>query len=86
MAYLPAKRILVFSETKVLVAVFKSMATANWITGVRLATISEACKTLKFTNNLYWRVQSDRIHIDMDDIGKLKLGEYNKIICYRPIK
>ena len=79
MTFLPAKRILAFSESKVLVAVFKSIAVASWVTKVRYGTINDACKSRKFVRNLYWRFQAESVIIEIEDIGKLKLDEYSHL-------
>lgn len=74
------KQILVFSPLKRLVAIFQSLtATANAF-NCRPQSIHYACigKCIS-CNKLYFRILQDDIEVTLDDLGDLRIEEYDKL-------
>lgn len=86
-----AKKVLVFNGARVLVAIVRSLQTVSELTGKSPQSISMAC-TGKYvsTGGFYFRHASKRIEIEEDDIGKLKLTDYDNLCGetrkYHPVR
>ena len=77
---LPNKRILVFNPRKNLVAIFHSGFAAAKAFNVHLQSIHYACSGHMIScNNLYFRYTADGIEVTEDDLGVLKLKEYDEL-------
>lgn len=75
-----AKQILVFNSCKRLVSVFHSTLAAAKALGVHTQSIHYACTGRCIAvGKLYFRHLSDEIEITFEDLGKLKLGEYDEL-------
>jgi len=74
------KRILVFNPLKRLVAIFQSLnATANAF-NCRPQSIHCACSGESIScNRLYFRILEDDIEVTFDDLGVLRVEEYDKL-------
>lgn len=86
-----AKRVLVFNGARVLVAIVRSLQTVSDLTGKSPQSISMAC-TGKYvsTGGFYFRHASKNVEIEEDDIGKLKLADYDNLCGeerkYHPVR
>lgn len=73
-------RILVFSSLKRLVGIFQSVTSTAKAFGARSQSIHYACNgTCISCQGLYFRHLQDDIEVTLDDLGVLKLDEYDKL-------
>jgi hypothetical protein len=75
-----AKQILVFNSYKKLIGVFHSTLAAAKACSIHTQSIHYACTGKCIAvGKLYFRHLSDEIEITFEDLGKLKLGEYDEL-------
>ncbi len=73
-------RILVFNPLKRLVAIFQSSFSAARAFGIRPQSIHYASTGVCIScNNLYFRHLKDDIEVTIEDLGTLRLEEYDKL-------
>lgn len=73
-------QILVFNPLKRLVAVFHSLSSAASAFDVRPQSIHYVCSGKCITcNNLYFRQLKDGVAVTFEDLGKLKLQDYDRL-------
>ena len=76
----PSTQILVFNPLKRLVAVYHSLSSAASAFDVRPQSIHYVCSGKCITcNNLYFRQLKDGVTVTFEDLGKLKLQDYDKL-------
>lgn len=77
-----AKPVLIFNTKQVLVAITNSLHTSADLTFGNVQSISFAC-TGRYVHSagLYFRHLSDQILLEIDDIGSLRLPEYDRMCC-----
>ena len=74
------KRTLVFNPLKRLVGIFQSAMAAAKAFNIRPTSIHYASNgTCISTNNLYFRYLQDDIEITLEDLGVLRLEEYDRL-------
>lgn len=70
--------VLVFSHTRTLVAIFKSMQCCAEMVGTSVKTVSRACKGVHATAaGFYFRRLHPDVEIDTADLDTLRLEEYD---------
>lgn len=75
-----ATRILVFNPLKRLIAIFQSTVSAGKALGIKSQSIHYVCIGKNIScQGLYFRHLSDEIEVTLDDLGTLKLEEYDKL-------
>lgn len=75
-----AKRVLVFNSCKRLVAIFQSSLAAAKALGAHTQSVHYACTGRCIAlGKLYLRHLSDEIEITFEDLGKLRLEEYDSL-------
>lgn len=75
-----AKQVLVFNNRRVLVSIAKSANSLSYLLNTTSGNISQACTgTLISLCNHYFRYTDPSIEIELSDIGKLKLEEYDQL-------
>ena len=73
-------RILVFNPMKRLIAIFQSINATAKAFSTRSQSIHYACNgTCVSCQGLYFRHLKDDIEVTLDDLGTLKLSEYDKL-------
>ncbi len=76
----PPTQILVFNPLKRLIAVYSSLNSAASAFGVSAPNIHYACSGKCITcNNLYFRQLKNGVTVTFEDLGKLKLQDYDKL-------
>lgn len=74
------KRVLVFNPRKNLVAIFHSGFAAARAFNVHTQSINYACNGKCMScNNLYFRFTTDDVEVTEEDLGVLKLQEYDEL-------
>lgn len=75
-----AKRVLLFNSCKRLVAIFQSALAAAKVLDVHTQSVHYACTGICISAKRYYlRHLSDDIEVTIDDLGKLRLEEYDKL-------
>lgn len=77
-----AKQILIFNNRKILVLIASSVTEAAKFSGLHRGNISLACrgKSNRISDgNYYFRYIDDNVEVDLNDIGTLKLSEYDAL-------
>jgi hypothetical protein len=75
-----AKTVLVFNEHKRFISVFHSTLAAAKMLKTHTQSIHYACTGRCIaTNGLYFRQLPDEIEVTLEDLGSLKLDEYDKL-------
>lgn len=78
----PEKRILIFNEFGILIAIVKSIGSASKLSNKMNSkqSISTVCvgKTIS-AGGLYYRHLDDNIEIDLSDLGTLKIKDYDTL-------
>lgn len=73
-------KILVFNPLKRLVGIFQSTRAAAITLGATTQSIHYACTGVTISaRNLYFRHLSDEIEVTLDDLGTLRLEEYDQL-------
>ena len=75
------KKVLIFNEHRILIAVIKSLHTATQITRITTQTISLCCTGHRISSNgFYFRHSHPNVKVDMDeDMDTLTLEEYDEL-------
>ncbi len=82
--YRPAKTILMFNGAYTLVSIFRSARTIAELSGTNAQSISFACNGKYISAGaFYYRHMHPNVIVDLDDINKLKLQEYDGL-CKEP--
>lgn len=76
-----AKQVLVFNYSGTLIAIFASVGLAGTLTGILPQAISNACIGSSLSSNgMYFRHLDPIVTVESDDIGSLKLKDYDHIL------
>lgn len=74
------KQVLVFSHTRILVAIFKSMQSCAEIAAISVKTVSRACKgEYPAAAGFYFRRLHPDVEVDTGDLDTLRLEEYDEL-------
>jgi hypothetical protein len=75
-----AKRVLIFNPSKRLIAIVGSARAAAKMLGINIQPIHYACTGKCISSNgFYFRHLSDDIEITLEDLGVLKVDEYDQL-------
>lgn len=76
-----AKQVLAFNYNGVLIAMFASVGLAGTLTGILPQAVSNACIGSSLSSNgMYFRHLDPIVTVESDDIGSLKLKDYDYIL------
>lgn len=79
-AYNEPKRVLVFNGARRMIAIARSLHAAAELAGVSTMTVSYCCTGKSYASNgYYFRQEHPDIEILLDDLGTLKLEEYDEL-------
>lgn len=80
MTKIPTKKVLVFDNCKKLVGITNSITGASKITSISAQSISHACTGRNVASGrFYFRHLLDQIEVTTEDLGALKLVEYDQL-------
>ncbi len=76
----PAKQVLVFNGAKLLLGIVRSVRGAAELTGANLQAVSFACTgRIISSNGFYYRHVHPNVSIEMEDLGTLRLRDYDEL-------
>lgn len=78
--YFPGKQVLVFNRSRTLIAVFRSIRSAAMVTHCNPQAVSFVCVGRSMSaGGFYFRHLHPDIYIEIDDLDRLSLEEYDRL-------